>query len=691
MLPGHRAKSLARTAVSLLCLYCVATASQTQAATAKQQSLDHWRNLTSSNAAPPRVFVKGNHIRFDFVGASNIVEFSASWHDLRVPTDDYKVSSARLRRDRVLSRLPELPRGWSVATVIAGAEWRRLASNLLEVLAPKSPGHGASYQTFFADRLLFRDSQGVARLAPPGELPKSVIIDHPFTIEETLQILARQVEQHLVQNHPGDTLFLIMAPDATRFTQPLLLDRQRRQCVWLAPAALYDITERGLGFAISARGVGDFLVEGQGLALIKNPVSSIARLADLCVETAVQFLRLPLPRSTPQLPPAAQSNGMNLVQWEKWLDHYTGTRAENGSLQLLIDGDRFFPQLHQAITAATNHIHINVYIFDRDDVAVSVADQLRQRSSQLPVDVILDQMGSLAAGLAPPATPMPEDFVLPASINDYLKNGSQVRVHPFLNPWLSIDHSKIFLMDGSRAFVGGMNLGREYRYEWHDLMVDLQGPIVASLEKEFRRNWAHESLFGDLAYAVTLFSPSKPTPPPSGPGPWLRVRRLPTRTGWKPFNAAVRGSIHKAQSYIYVENPYLFDKRVIGDLVRARKRGVDVRVILPRVNDFKAGGRGNLVTANYLLQHGVRVYFYPGMTHVKALLVDGWSCVGSGNLNHISLHLSQEQNLATSNPEFAARLKQDLFQEDFDRSYELHHSISVDWIDFLADTALQEF
>jgi cardiolipin synthase len=118
---------------------------------------------------------------------------------------------------------------------------------------------------------------------------------------------------------------------------------------------------------------------------------------------------------------------------------------------------------------------------------------------------------------------------------------------------------------------------------------------------------------------------------------------------------------------------------------------VDVRVVLPRINDFKAGGRSNLVLANYCLAHGVRVYFYPAMTHVKALLVDDWALVGSGNLNNLSLQLNQEQNLATSDPAFAARLKRDLFEEDFARSYELTQPISVDWEDFLIDQVLDEF
>jgi phosphatidylserine/phosphatidylglycerophosphate/cardiolipin synthase-like enzyme len=79
------------------------------------------------------------------------------------------------------------------------------------------------------------------------------------------------------------------------------------------------------------------------------------------------------------------------------------------------------------------------------------------------------------------------------------------------------------------------------------------------------------------------------------------------------------------------------------------------------------------------------------MTHVKALLIDGWSCVGSSNLNHLSLRVNHEQNVATSDPAFAARLKKDLFESDFARSYELTQPISVDWVDFMADVLLEGF
>src|SRR5262249_44809429 len=156
------------------------------------------------------------------------------------------------------------------------------------------------------------------------------------------------------------------------------------------------------------------------------------------------------------------------------------------------------------------------------------------------------------------------------------------------------DHSKVLLVDGARAWLGGMNLGREYRYEWHDLMVEVSGPVVASLETEFRHAWAHAGALGDLAYFANLFKgPEKPIAG-SRTNQTIRLRLLPTKTAWKPFASAVFGALRRAQNHIYVENPYLFDKRVIKELILARERGVDVRVVLPRANDFKAGGRGNL-------------------------------------------------------------------------------------------------
>jgi len=657
----------------------------------KQKSLDEWRVLTSPEGLPPRVFVKGDKILFYFPTATGVEAFSANWHRVRVPARDYKVNSAVLRWDRKLPRMPEGETGWRQATVIAGSEWHRLATNLIAELTPRTPGHGVYYQAFFADGVFYRDPQGAARFSGLGAQPKEVIIDRRFTTEATLDILAGRMSEHLARQEPASDLFLLMAPNSLQVTHPLLLDRRLRRCVSLSPAALYDSTERGISLAVTAQGLRALLFESHGVALLRNPISSALRLADLGLATLARLLQLPVPMPASQPKPVAGGPGMNLTEWEKWLDHNTGTRREEGSLRLLIDGDQFFPRLRQAIEGATNSIDLQVYIFDKDDVGVDIADRLKARSKQIGVNVMFDRMGSIAAGVVPPATPMPADFVSPSSMLSYLKDGSRVQVRPTLNPWFSSDHSKIVVIDGFRAWIGGMNLGREYEHEWHDLMIEVEGPVVASLEDDFGREWAHAGPFGDLGYVAALLRGPKPGPGARFATNSIPIRRLPTRTAWKPFSASVMASLRQARNYIYVENPYLFDKRVIGGLVQARARGVDVRVVLPRVNDLKGGGRSNLVIANYLIEHGVRVYFYPGMTHVKALLVDGWTCLGSGNLNHLSLRINHEQNLASSDPGFAAKVKHELFDEDFARSYELTESVSVEWMDFLVDLILENF
>jgi cardiolipin synthase len=295
----------------------------------------------------------------------------------------------------------------------------------------------------------------------------------------------------------------------------------------------------------------------------------------------------------------------------------------------------------------------------------------------------------MAAARVPPATLPPKPYVPPASISAYLKKDSSVRVRPFLNPFCSYDHSKVYLVDGARAWMGGMNIGREYRSEWHDMMVELEGPVIGSLEHEFRLDWAHAGPLGDLAYLEALLAGPKPAKVGLSTEPLIQMRLLPTKTTRKPFAKAVLHALASAKSYIYVENPYLFDKQVMSSLARARGRGVDVRVILPHVNDSRTGERAELIAANYLVRQGVRVFFYPGMTHVKALLVDAWACVGSGNLNQFGLRLCQEHNVATSDPAFPARLKHELFEEDFTRSYELTEPVPVEWMDFLADFVLE--
>src|SRR5262249_34223112 len=159
-------------------------------------------------------------------------------------------------------------------------------------------GHGYYYQAFLTDRLLYRDANGAPRLSALSERPRGVTLERRFTVGESLEILGRVAGRHLAAMHPGDPLFVIISPNAGRFAQPLLLDRQQRECVLLSPAALYDPTERGLGLTLTVQGVSAMVFESHGLALLKNPISSTARLGDLGIETLIRVTRAPVPKAT---------------------------------------------------------------------------------------------------------------------------------------------------------------------------------------------------------------------------------------------------------------------------------------------------------------------------------------------------------------------------------------------------------
>jgi cardiolipin synthase len=654
----------------------------------RRQSAQEWWRLTATNAPLPRVLVHDDEIRFYFPNDSRPIGFIAKLGRERLPTAGYQVSSALLRLKRELPAAAPGTDGWREPVIIAEQEWRVLATNLLAGLTPATPGHAKYYRGLLADRLLYRDLQARAISTPIKQAPQGVIIDHRYSIEESLQILAQVAEPQLVRNHPNHSLFLLIV-HPSRSPQPLLIDTARHRCFWLSSAGLFEPDEPSFPLALTAQGISALVLESNGLALIKNPVSSAARLGNLLVETFLSLLRLPLSKPVGPVPPLNHAQGMDLRQWEEWLDMHTSTERDYGLLRLLIDGERFFPRFQGSISNATDHVHINVYIFDNDDVAVDIADQLRQRSAQVKVDIIIDRLASMAAARIPPATPPSKPYVPPASISAYLRKNSNVRVRPFLNSFCSYNHSKVYLVDGTRGWLGGMNIGREYRSEWHDMMVELEGPVVDSLEEGFRLDWAHASLLGDLAYLQALLAGRPHAKATTSTQQWIQMRLLPTTTLHKPFAKAVLQSLRNAKSYIYVENPYLFDKQVMANLVHARDRGVDVRVILPHVSDSHIGSRAELIAANYLVGQGVRVFFYPGMTHVKALLVDDWACVGSGNLNQFSLRLCQEHNVATSDPAFSVRLKHDLFEEDFTHCYELTEPVPVEWGDFLADFLLE--
>ena len=110
-----------------------------------------------------------------------------------------------------------------------------------------------------------------------------------------------------------------------------------------------------------------------------------------------------------------------------------------------------------------------------------------------------------------------------------------------------------------------------------------------------------------------------------------------------------------------------------------------MRVVIPMETDHGPITRSNVLAANLMLENGIRVYIYPGFSHVKAAIYDGWSCVGSANFDRLSFRVNRELNIASSHPEVARQLRERLFETDFRNSPELTEPVPERWVDHLVE------
>jgi cardiolipin synthase len=157
------------------------------------------------------------------------------------------------------------------------------------------------------------------------------------------------------------------------------------------------------------------------------------------------------------------------------------------------------------------------------------------------------------------------------------------------------------------------------------------------------------------------------------------VRLMYTRPNDSEIFNAQREAIRRSKKRIYIQNAYFSDDRIVKELIAARSRGVDVRVILPNINDVGIMDAVNRYMANKLFKNGVRVYFYNGMSHVKAAVFDGFAVVGSANFDKMSLYVNREMSLGIYDPSFVSQLTERLFEKDFNNSQEMTAPLDLSW------------
>jgi len=603
----------------------------------------------------------------------------ASWSPAEGANPEYQCQFSLLtfgRQKRTMRR--SVVNSKNQLLVRDAAQWKQFLHEVFVSLAPRAPGHGILLLAQEMELVVFRDTTGNLKVVNLADKPPEIVIDHTFSDADFSREATKLLATSVGATDPNQDPCLFLTGEDPVF---VLVDVREHLVVFLSYPADPESEPIAVPGSFALRVINSVLIKSFLITAVKNPITLVGRglwhLGSSAVTVLNSLSASPAEPGPP--PPLFTGPGMDLAAWEKELDGLVTSRRHKGRAQFFVDGDEFFPALVQSIETSTQRVDVMVYIFGTDNYAVKIADVLKQRSATVPTRVLMDDIGSLFAEGAP-ASRVPPAFQEPGDIQSYLEDGSHVHVRIGADPWLATDHRKCFIIDGREAYIGGMNIGWLYRYQWHDLMIGLNGPIVGQLEKDYEEAWAIAGPFGDFAWArVAIFDREhvRRNPPPGS----IDIRVLRTATGEMQIFHAQLAAIRRAKRYIYIENAYLNDDTILQALIEARRRGVDVRVIVPGESDVGIMQASDLVVANEMIRNGIRVFIYPGMAHVKAAIYDGWACVGSANLEKMSLRVSQELDVAFSDPGTVAQLDRQLFEPDFKRSHELKSPVELNWTD----------
>ncbi len=581
-----------------------------------------------------------------------------------------------------------LPQQRTKVSFLSSQEWRAIRTEVIRQIVPQEGEGAVLVRTGQSEKVFFYNEKGEPVVTDLKNKPPEILLEKTFSPKDIEESSLRALKEYVQSKNFSDHI-LIGLLDAVEFGSPFsYVDLEQGRTVILDFPVSGRQPYRGNVYEQGLKATQYAVVQSHVFGLAGRPISYALRLVNLSKDLVYDALTLPVEMVRPRVqnaPVVGSGPLMDLTDFEEYLSRLTKRQPYLGRLEFLVGGDQFFSRLIDQIQAAKESIDIRLFIFDNDDYAVEVADILKKKSLEgVRVRVLVDSIGQvMGEGQMPPD--LPPGFVPPHSMARYLQEGSKISVRLRPSAWFQADHTKTIVIDQKTGFTGGMNIGREYRYDWHDMMMEVQGPILSEMIYEFKIAWAHAGSWGDLGLAFA--KKFKRHPQIKGEG--IPVRLLYTRVNNPELYRAQLEAIRRAGKYIWINNAYFSDNTIINDLIRARERGVDVRVILPSAGNHSIMNKSNAVTANLMFRNGIKVYFYPGMSHIKAAVYDGWMCAGSANFDKLSLRDNLELNVATSNPETVARFKEELFQKDFERSKMMIKPIISDISDFVANIVAQ--
>jgi cardiolipin synthase A/B len=333
------------------------------------------------------------------------------------------------------------------------------------------------------------------------------------------------------------------------------------------------------------------------------------------------------------------------------------------------DGDPAFAAMLESIRRARHHIHLETFIFQPDDLGAEFLAALSERArAGVEVRLLYDAMGSrrLRTSFLSPLDAAGGHFSVFLPISP-LRRRIQVNMR---------NHRKIMIVDGSVGYIGGLNVGDEYRGRvprfgfWRDTHLRIEGEAVTDLQQIFIEDW-------DFAAGENLTRQEYfPAQRQDGPCLLQLVQSGPD-SALKAIREVYFSAVLQARERVWIATPYFVpDSGLLDALCLAAHRGVDVRLLgLEHPDKWLPYFAGRFYWQG-VLRAGVKVYQYTkGMLHSKVMIVDGaWASLGSANLDNRSLHLNFEANCLIYTPRVVAGLEE-AFERDLQTAFRLDRHI----------------
>ncbi|WP_103069444.1 cardiolipin synthase [Aquimarina sediminis] len=335
-------------------------------------------------------------------------------------------------------------------------------------------------------------------------------------------------------------------------------------------------------------------------------------------------------------------------------------------VKLLKNGEATFQAIFEALKNAEHFIHLEYYIFEEGELTANLYNLFQEKiKNGVKIRVLYDGIGSIS---------LSKKYIrkleyIGVEVHKFLP----IRFGKFLSSINYRNHRKIIVVDGKIAFTGGINVSDKYVKGdvnlgvWHDIHLQLKGPVVHSLQSIFAMDWYMVSANDDILDTSYFYSY------PKLKGSTVQIVHSGPDSDFSATQQMYFSIITEAKEYVYITNPYIIPGESILDALKITSMsGVDVRILLSEKSD-------NVIVKwcirsyfEELLHAGVKIHLFPeGFIHSKTIVADNTiSSVGTTNLDVRSFEQNYEVNAVIYDDSFALELR-DEFLRDSENSKSL--------------------